>query len=175
MRDQLFQNVLNCQNLYQWSLNEVSVIWKLVVLGHFGPRKITQEKWAIFTNILNSTSSCIILYQNVPLFTFYYFQELTYFGLEVSEQNCIENHKRKISIIRKAILNYVYFSCINFYMENVPKSSFYTLPKLVTAWATTVHVTCVGTIFITFVETLFVTLIISSQNYQQYYLNTYYS
>lgn len=52
--------------------------------------------------------------------------------------------------------------CINFYMENVPKSSFYTLPKLVTAWATTVHVTCVGTIFITFVDTLFVTLIISS-------------
>ena len=89
----------------QWSVSNMQAGG----VGTFWTQKNHTRKIGIFTNILNSTSSCIILYQNVPLFTFYYFQELTYFGLEVSEQNYIENHKRKISIIRKAILNYVYY------------------------------------------------------------------
>lgn len=61
---------------------------ELCILPQFGPKKMTQEKLAMFTKILNYTKSpCIIFYAKIPQYSYYIYclhEESTHFSGRVS-------------------------------------------------------------------------------------------
>ena len=78
-------------------------------------QKVIQKTSVIFTKILNYTkSSSIIFYTKMSRYSSYTYCYLkhcglsvtTYWGLRVSEQFDIENHKEKIINVCKIVLNY---------------------------------------------------------------------
>ena len=102
----------------------VSSMW-VGSIETFWVHRITQEKSAIFTNILNYTNfSCICIKMLQYSHYTYCLQEqsthfglrvLTHFSLGASGQFGIENQKQKVNDIHKYFLNYINFSWIIFY------------------------------------------------------------
>ena len=104
--------------------------------GTFRVQIITKEISAIFTRVLNHIkSSCIIFYaktswyfhwtnclQKVLIFD----QRVSiHFGLDLSGQFGIENHKWNISNVDKYLLNYSNFSCRTLYVH-LSQNSYFT-------------------------------------------------
>ena len=118
------------RQFYHWSS-----IW-LGNIGTFRAQKFTQEKSAIFTKISSNTQALYIIFYT-KLFQYFHYayciQEESmhsnlkvpmHFGVEVWGKFGIENHKQKVSNIRKSFLSYTTYLWKVFYAKLSRNSPF---------------------------------------------------